>query len=116
MIGPFNPYLYSPGITPEFMQADFMHTSVGTIRIFHQRELIAEHRLSSSRGEMVIERSHYAKPAVALLMPILHTPAPMVELAPGPGVRLHFVAPEFEFRSLAIYNAFCEEVAHVASV
>ena len=43
-------------------------------------------------------------------------PSPIVELTPGPGVGLHFVAPEVEFRPLSIYNAFCEEVAHVASV
>ena len=33
-----------------------------------------------------------------------------------PGVGLHYPIPEVELRSLAIYNAFCEEVAHVASV
>jgi hypothetical protein len=32
----------------------------GIIRIFHQQELIAEHHLSTSRGEMVIDQSHYA--------------------------------------------------------
>ena len=65
---------------------------------------------------MVIERTHYASLPRRSRVPILHTPSPIVELAPGPGVGLHFVAPEVEFRSLAIYNAFCEEVAHVTSV
>jgi len=40
----------------------------------------------------------------------------LAELAPGPGVGLHYPVPEVEFRPLSIYNAFCEEVAHVASV
>lgn len=88
----------------------------GTIRIFHQQELIAEHRLSGSRGEMVVERSHYASLPRRSRLPILRASSPVVELTPGPGVGLHFVAPEVEFRSLSIYNAFCEEVAHVASV
>jgi hypothetical protein len=88
----------------------------GTIRIFHQQDLIAEHRLSGSRGEMVIERCHYASLPRRPRMPILHSPSPVVELTPGPGVGLHFVAPEVEFRPLSIYQSFCEEVAHVASV
>jgi hypothetical protein len=89
---------------------------VGTIRIFHQQELIAQHRLSGSRGEMVVERSHYAGLPRRSRLPIVRAGSPSVELTPGPGVGLHFVAPEVEFRSLSIYNAFCEEVAHVASV
>ena len=88
----------------------------GTIRIFHQQELIAEHRLSGKRGEMVIEQAHYASLPRRSRVPILHTPSPVVELMPGPGVGRHFLAPEVEFRPLSIYNAFCEEVAHVASV
>jgi hypothetical protein len=88
----------------------------GTLRIFHQQELIAEHRLSSSRGEMVIDRTHYASLPWKSRLPVANTSAAIVELMPGPGVGLHYVAPEVEFRPLSIYNAFCEEVAHVASV
>ncbi len=40
----------------------------------------------------------------------------VAELAPGPGVGLHYPVPEVELRPLSIYDAFCEEVAHVASV
>ena len=46
----------------------------GTIRIFHQQNLIAEHRLSGKRGEMVIERCHYASLPRRSRVPILHTP------------------------------------------
>jgi transposase len=88
----------------------------GTIRIFHQRELIAEQRLSTSRGEMVIDQTHYASLPRRSRLPVSNTSAAIVELTPGPGVGLHYVAPEVEFRPLSIYNAFCEEVAHVASV
>jgi transposase len=88
----------------------------GTLRIFHQQELIAEHRLSTSRGEMVIEQTHYASLPRKSRLPASNPPAVIVELTPGPGVGLHYVAPEVEFRSLSIYNAFCEEVGHVASV
>jgi hypothetical protein len=87
----------------------------GTIRIFHQQELIAEHRLSTSRGEMVIERTHYASLPRKSRLPAFNTPAAIVELTPGPGVGLHYVAPEVEFRPPSSYNAFCEEVAHVAA-
>ena len=88
----------------------------GTIRIFHQQELIAEQRLSTSRGEMIIDQTHYASLPRRSRLPVSNTPAAIVELTPGPGVGLHYVAPEVEFRPLSIYNAFCEEVAHVASV
>lgn len=84
-----------------------------TIRIFHQQESIAEHRLSGLRGEMVIERTHYASLPRRSRLPIT---SPVVELMPGPGVGHHFVAPEVEFRPLSIYNVFCEEAAHVDSV
>jgi hypothetical protein len=43
-------------------------------------------------------------------------PLAIGELAPGPGVGLHYPVPEVEFRPLSIYNVFCEEAAHVASV
>jgi hypothetical protein len=102
----------------------------GAIRIFHQQQLIAEHRLSAARGEMIVERSHYASLPRRSRVPILTPPAPIVELTPGPGVGLHYVAPEVEFRPLSIYDSFCEtgvpsdsssslgweEVAYVASV
>jgi hypothetical protein len=55
------------------------------------------------------------KPAAEVALPAFNTPAAIVELTPGPGVGLHYVAPEVEFRPLSSYNAFCEEVAHVAA-
>ena len=82
------------------------------IRVFHQSDLIAEHALSISRGEMVIEPAHYASLPRKPRQPVSSLPAQISELTPGPGVGLHYVVPEVEFRSLAIY----EEVAHVASV
>ncbi len=88
----------------------------GMIRLFHQQELIAVHRLSAAKGAMVTDPSHYASLPRRSRAPILRPPLPVVELAPGPGVGLHYVAPEVEFRSLSIYQTFCEEVAHVASV
>ena len=81
-----------------------------------RQELIAEHRLSAAKGAMVIEPGHYAKLPRRSRTPKLASPSPAIELPSGPGVGLHYVAPEVEFRPLSIYNAFCEEVAHVASV
>lgn len=83
-----------------------------TIRIFYQQDLIAEHRLSMAKGAMVIERDHYASLPRRSRVPVFRAPMPPVELTPGPGVGLHHVAPEVEFRPLSIY----EEVAHVAAV
>jgi transposase len=88
----------------------------GTVRVFHQQELIAEHPLSAAKGAMVVEPSHYASLPRRSRAPVPTTPMPIVELTPGPGVGLHYVAPEVEFRPLSIYNAFCEEAGHVASV
>lgn len=88
----------------------------GTIRVFYQQELIAEHRLSAAKGAMVVEPGHYASLPRKSRTPKLASPSPVIELPSGPGVGLHYVAPEVEFRPLSIYNAFCEEVAHVASV
>jgi len=88
----------------------------GILCIFYQQELIAEHRLSTSRGEMVIDRTHYASLPRKSRLAAFNTPVAIVELTPGPGVGLHYVAPAVEFRPLSTYNAFCEEVAHVASV
>lgn len=65
---------------------------------------------------MVVTPDHYASLPRRSRVPVLSPPAPAIELTPGPGVGLHHVAPEVEFRPLSIYNAFCEEVAHVASV
>jgi hypothetical protein len=48
-----------------------------------------------------------------LRLPACNTPAAMT---PAPGIGLHYVAPEMEFRSCRSYNAFCEEAAYVASV
>lgn len=88
----------------------------GTIRIFAQQDLIAEHRMAAGRGEIVAERAHYGtlphRPRV--LSPAIPIPAP--QLMPGPGVGLHHAIPEVEMRPLSIYNSFCEEVAHVAAV
>lgn len=88
----------------------------GTIRIFHQHDPIAEHRLSAGRGEMLIEPGHYTSLPRRSRLPTRRTASPIVELTPGPGVGLHYVAPEVEFRPLSIYQSFCEEVSHVASV
>jgi len=89
----------------------------GTIRVFAQNNQIAEHKTAAGKGEMVVEAAHYDElprrsSASAVKPPLLA----VAELAPGPGVGLHYPVPEVEFRSLSIYNAFCEEAAHVASV
>jgi hypothetical protein len=89
----------------------------GAIRVFAQNGMIAEHKTATGKGAMVAEPSHYGelprRSGTATVKPPLQSVA---ELAPGPGVGLHYPVPEVELRSLAIYNAFCEEVAHVASV
>ena len=61
---------------------------------------------------MVIEPAHYASLPRKPRQPVSSLPAQISELAPGPGVGLHYVVPEVEFRWLAIY----EEGAHVASI
>jgi len=84
----------------------------GMIRIFHQQDPIAEHRLARGKGELVMEASHYGSlPRRPRTTVAVVTPA-VVELIPGPGVGLHHVVPQVESRSLTIY----EEVAHVAAV
>jgi transposase len=88
----------------------------GTIRIFYQQDLIAEHRLATAKGAMVLEQAHYASLPRRSRVPVLIPPVPSVELTPGPGVGLHHAAPEVEFRPLSIYQSLCEEVAHVAAV
>lgn len=89
----------------------------GTLRVFAQNGLIAEHKTATGKGAMVVQASHYGelprRSRTATVKPPLESVA---ELAPGPGVGLHYPVPDVELRSLSIYNAFCEEVAHVASV
>ena len=83
----------------------------------HQQGLIAEHTLGRSKGEMLVEPSHYGSLPRRPRVPIATAPAAaLAELTPGPGVGLHYVIPEVELRPLSLYNAFCEEAAHVASV
>ena len=65
---------------------------------------------------MIVEPGHYAKLPRKSPAPKPASPSPVIKLMPGPGVGLHYVAPVVEFRQLSIYNAFCEEAAHVASV
>jgi hypothetical protein len=65
---------------------------------------------------MVIDQTHYASLPRRPRLPASNTSAAIVELTPGPGVGLRYVVPEVEFRPLSIYDAFCEKVAHVASV
>ena len=66
---------------------------------------------------MVVEAAHYAElPRRSSTAAVKPPPQAVAELAPGPGVGLHYPVPEVEFRPLSIYNAFCEEVAYVASV
>jgi len=88
----------------------------GAIRVFDRQDLIAEHTTATGKGEMVVEPSHYGDLPRRSRIPIASEVTMLAELAPGPGVGLHFAIPEVELRPLSIYNAFCEEVAHVASV
>ncbi len=103
----------------------------GTIRVFAQSDLIAEHKTATGKGAMVVEAAHYGdlhgRHRTAAVKP---PPQAVAELSPDPGVGLHYPSPEVELRSLSIYNVFCEtgvpsdgssslgweEVAHVASV
>lgn len=84
----------------------------GTVRIFHQRDLLAEHELARGKGELVIERAHYGGLPRRTRASIATLPAAIAELTPGPGVGLHHAVPEVEMRPLSIY----EEVARVATV
>jgi transposase len=84
----------------------------GSIRIFHQQDLIAEHTLSRGKGEMIVERAHYGNLPRRPRGLRSTVPVAVSELIPGPGVGLHYTVPVVELRSLAMY----EEVAHVASV
>ena len=82
------------------------------VRIFHQRELIAQHRLGTGKGGMIVDPAHYARLPRRERTLTWTAPAVIAELTPGPGVGLHHPVPVVELRSLAIY----EEVAHVAAV
>lgn len=85
----------------------------GAIRVFHQQDCIAEHRLAQGKGEMVIEAAHYGSlPRRDRQLQRAVEPVPVAELIPGPGVGLHHAVPWVEARPLAIY----EEVADVATV
>ena len=84
----------------------------GTIRMFHQRDLIAEHRMATGKGGMIVDPAHYARLPRRERILTLTEPAVIAELTPGPGVGLHRPVPVVELRSLAIY----EELAHVAAI
>jgi len=84
----------------------------GILRIFHQQDRIAEHRLAVGKGAMVIEATHYGNLPWKERAPLVPTQEPARELMPGPGVGLHHAVPEVELRPLARY----EEVAHVAAI
>ena len=81
------------------------------ITICYQHETIAEHQLSSGRGEMVIQAAHYAGLPRRQYHRLVMATAER-ELSAGPGVGHHFAVPEVEVRPLAVY----EEVNHVATV
>ena len=101
-----------------------------TIRVFDRQQLVAEHRLATGKGAMVVQPSHYGNLPRRARMAIAPAVTVLAELAPGPGVGLHYAIPEVELRPLSIYNSFCEtgdpgdgssslgwkEVAHVAAV
>jgi transposase len=84
----------------------------GTIRIFYQQEIIAEHRRATGKGEMLIQPAHYGSLPRRPRQPVTQSVLPIAELTPGPGVGLHHLIPEVELRPLSIY----EEVAYVAAV
>ena len=87
----------------------------GSIQIYSDVKIIAEHRLAEGRGAMVIVPEHYE--GLADRRPTRRPApspegAPQMELTPGPGVGRGFLAPEVEQRSLAVY----EEVADVTAI
>lgn len=87
----------------------------GSIQVYRDVKVIAEHRLAEGRGAMVMVPEHYQ--GLADKRPARGPTAspecsPGIELTPGPGVGRGFVAPEVEQRSLAVY----EEVADVAAI
>jgi len=87
----------------------------GSIQIYSDVKIIAEHRLAEGRGAMVMVPEHYQ--GLADRRPTCRPApspecAPRIELTPGPGVGRGFLAPEVEQRSLAVY----EEVADVLAI
>lgn len=88
----------------------------GAIRIFHQNQLTAEHRLASGKGRIVADVAHYGNLPRRSRTPVVTTRISATELVPGPGVGLHHPIPEVEMRPLSIYQPFCEEAAYVATV
>jgi hypothetical protein len=88
--------------------------AAGNIEIYHDLEVVAQHRLAEGRGAMVLDPAHYAGLNERRVdrRPIAASPIQATELTPGPGVGLNFVPPEVEQRSLAVY----EEVADVAAI
>jgi transposase len=84
----------------------------GVVRIFHQQDRIAEHKLATGKGAMVMEAAHYGSLPRKNRAPVATANEPVRELVPGPGVGLHHAVPQVELRALAIY----EEVAHVAAI
>ncbi len=65
---------------------------------------------------MIVEAAHCGESPRRSKTAAVKPPLIISELSPGPGVGLHYAIPEVELRPLAIYNAFCEEAARVASV
>jgi transposase len=88
----------------------------GAIRIFHQQDLIAEHRLASGKGDMVIQPEHYGSLPRRPKQAAPKSATLVAELMPGPGVGLHHPIPEVECRPLSVYQPLCEEVDYVAAV
>jgi transposase len=88
----------------------------GLLRAFHQQDLVAEHSLAEGKGGMIIEPSHYGNLPRRSRVPASPASTITAELTPGPGVGLHYTIPEVELRPLSLYNSFCEEASHVASV
>jgi transposase len=88
----------------------------GAIRIFHQQQIVAEHLLARGKGGMVTEPAHYGTLPRRSRVPAVLPPTAASELAPGPGVGLHYPIPEVELRPLSIYQPFCEEATYVTTV
>ena len=88
----------------------------GSIRIFHQNECAAEHRLASGKGAIVADVTHYGNLPRRSPVPVVSTRTVAAELVPVPGLGLHHPIPEVEMRPLSIHQPFCEEAAYVATV
>ena len=86
----------------------------GSIQIYSDVKVIAEHRLSEGRGAMVMVPEHYE--GLADKRPTRRPApspegAPQIELPPGPGVGRGFLVPEVEQRSLAVYEEVADDTA-----